>query len=75
MSGKYNYDMMVWYMTLDYKDLYRIEKDGPVMYRVVSYGTYETVFCFPGLLGCLDFMEKNCFDHNQIKGGWMNNGK
>lgn len=72
MSGKYNYDMMVWYMTLDYKDLYRIEKDGPVMYRVVSYGTYKTVFTFPGLLGCLDFMEKNCFDHKQIKGGWMN---
>ena len=69
------FELGVWYMTLDYKDLYRIEKDGQVFYKVVSYGTYDTVFCFPGLLGCIDFMEKNCFDHSKLKGAWLRDGK
>lgn len=71
MSDKYNFDVGVWYMTKDYKDLYRIEKQGKIMYRVVSFGTWEEVFTFPGILGCIDFMEKNCIDHSKIKGGWI----
>lgn len=63
-----NFEVGVWYMTLDYKDLYWIEKEGETMYRVVSFGTWETVFSFPGILGCQDFMHKNCFDHEKYKG-------
>lgn len=75
MDNSYNFDVGVWYMTKDYKDLYRIEKNGPVFYRVVSYGTFTEVFCFPGVLGCLDFMEKNCIDHSKIKGVLEKYGK
>lgn len=57
----------VWYMTRDYKDMYKIEPDGPVMWNVVSFGTWEVVFTFPGILGVQNFMELNCWDHESIK--------
>ena len=50
----------VWYLTNDYKDMYCIVKDGPVFYNVISYGTWDVVFCFPGILGVQNFMESAC---------------
>lgn len=75
MSDKYDFELNVWYMTKDYKDLYKIIKDGDVMYTVISFGDWKTRFTFPGILGVQDFMEKNCFNHNNLKGAWLRDGK
>lgn len=64
------FEVGVWYFTLDYKDLYRIEEDGPVFYRVVSFGTWEEKFCFPGVLGAKQYMSVNCISHESMKENW-----
>lgn len=60
----------VWYFTTDFKDLYKIERDGDVFFRVVSFGTWEEMFCFPGILGAKQFMSCNCISHEQLKESW-----
>lgn len=75
MSGKYGFEVGVWYMTKDYKDLYKIIQDGPVMYTVISFGDWKTRFTFPGILGVQQFMSEECFDHSNLKGAWLRDGK
>lgn len=62
-----NFEEGVWYMTRDYQDMYKMERNGPVMWDVVSFGTWDVVFTFPGILGVQNYMELNCWDHEQIK--------
>ena len=49
-----------WYLTNDSSDLYCIERDDTEGYRIVSFGTWDVICCFPAIQSCNDFMNKTC---------------
>lgn len=66
MWDNYSFDLNVWYMTKDYKDLKRIEiSRGSAEYDVVIY--YSCERCFSGSLAEVQkYMKDNCISHDKF---------
>lgn len=67
MLDNYKFNLDVWYMTRDYKDLYKIVCEGTTFYTVISFGDWKQHFTFPGIIPVLEFMEENCFSYNKCE--------
>ena len=65
------YDMRVWYMTRDYKDLYKIIKAGDT-FQIIKYYSGELVMSTYYMLDAQVFMQKHCFSHEEYTRGVMN---
>lgn len=63
----YEFKLDVWYMTRDYKDLYKIVREGNTFYTVISFGDWKQQFTFPGIIPVMDFMKENCFSHTKYE--------
>lgn len=75
MLDNYYFDLGVWYMTKDYKDLYKITHyPGDIDYRVIKYYDGEIVFS-GSLYNVQLFMSEHCTTHEQYIRWCMINGK
>ena len=64
MSSDWSYERMTWYMTRDYKDLYRFERCAG-LYRVVRY--FDCKVIYEGRLNdVLHFMNIHCMSHKDF---------
>lgn len=66
MLDKYNFNVGVWYMTKDYKDLYRIEHHNN-HWEIVSYADWVSHKVADSLSECMKYMEDNCISHINIE--------
>ena len=65
MLDKYNFDIGVWYMTKDYRELFRVERNGS-KWCVVSYADWQ-VKLTSSLKSVMEYMDNACISHNHIK--------
>ena len=65
MLDKYNFDIGVWYMTKDYRELFRVERTGS-KWCVVSYADWRVRFT-SSLKSVMSYMDDACIPHNHIK--------
>lgn len=68
MSINEMWDINVWYMTVDYQNLYCIEKLSEDRYHVISWGLWEEK-CIGTELECKLYLTAYCLDHDRYKGG------
>ena len=63
--NSYLFDLNTWYMTKDFKDLYRIVyKKGRRYYAVIIYYTGETMY-YGNLEQVQSFMKDKCLTHEK----------
>ena len=71
----YRFDLNTWYMTKDFKNLYRIiYKRGTNHYSVVMYYSGDTMY-YGTLYQVQSFMNDNCLTHEKYIQVVNNNGK
>ena len=75
MSNNPAFDIGVWYMTNDYKELYKIVyRPGDKEYTVIRYYDGDTLYQ-GGLYKVQEFMKNNCIFHDNYIRWCMLNGK
>ena len=65
MLDKYNFDIGVWYMTKDYRELVRVERNG-AKWSVISYADWQ-IKLTSSLKSVMAYMDNVCISHNHIK--------
>ena len=65
MSVDELFDVNVWYMTMDYQDLYAIEKNE-FTYQVIRFGDWKPMFSGTKL-ECKLYLLAYCRDHTKYK--------
>lgn len=71
----FRFDLNTWYMTKDFKDLYRIVyKKGTNHYAVIMYYSGDTMY-YGTLYQVQSFMADKCFTHEKYLQVVNHNGK
>ena len=68
------FQLDVWYMTKDYKDLYKITKGDSTLYTVISFGDWKRQFIYPDIKSVLSFMSEHCYSHSKFERMVRKNG-
>lgn len=68
MSVDEIFDINVWYMTMDYENLYQIIEDHN-RYSVIRFGDWKPIFSGTEL-ECKLYLMGYCRDHLMYKGGY-----
>ena len=62
------FSVNVWYMTLDYKNMYRIEEVTDSVYNVIRFGDWAVMFKGTRQ-DCILYLNCYCWDHQSYERG------